>query len=64
MTQTLRLGIFSANVVAAWAEEHGVFAEHGLVVEQVPVASSPAQFTSLSGCGAIVLWTRPTPQRR
>jgi ABC-type nitrate/sulfonate/bicarbonate transport system substrate-binding protein len=47
MTQTLRLGIFSANVVAQWAEEHGVFAEHGLAVEQVPVASSPAQFSSL-----------------
>jgi ABC-type nitrate/sulfonate/bicarbonate transport system substrate-binding protein len=47
MTQTLRLGIFSANVVAQWAEEHGVFAEHGLAVEQLPVASSPAQFTSL-----------------
>ena len=48
MTQTLRLGIFSANVVADWAEAHGVFAEHGLAVEQVPVASSPAQFASLT----------------
>ena len=47
MTQTLRLGIFSANVVADWAEEHGVFADHGLAVEQIPVASSPAQFASL-----------------
>lgn len=47
MTQTLRLGIFSANVVAEWAGQHGVFAAHGLAVEQVPVASSPAQFTSL-----------------
>jgi ABC-type nitrate/sulfonate/bicarbonate transport system substrate-binding protein len=47
MTQTLRLGIFSANIVADWAQEHGVFAEHGLAVEQVPVASSPAQFASL-----------------
>ena len=47
MTQTLRLGIFSANVVAHWAEEHGVFADHGLAVEQIPVASSPAQFASL-----------------
>jgi ABC-type nitrate/sulfonate/bicarbonate transport system substrate-binding protein len=47
MTHTLRLGIFSANTVADWAQEHGVFAEHGLVVEQVPVASSPAQFASL-----------------
>jgi ABC-type nitrate/sulfonate/bicarbonate transport system substrate-binding protein len=47
MTQTFRLGIFSANVVANWAQEHGVFAEHGLAVEQVPVASSPAQFASL-----------------
>src|SRR3954454_3515508 len=47
MTQPLRLGIFSANVVADWAQEHGVFAAHGLTVEQLPVASSPAQFTSL-----------------
>jgi ABC-type nitrate/sulfonate/bicarbonate transport system substrate-binding protein len=47
MTQKLRLGIFSANVVAAWAEQHGVFAAHGLAVDQVPVASSPAQFASL-----------------
>src|SRR4051794_1137735 len=48
MTQTLRLGIFSANVVATWAQEHGVFTDHGLVVEQVPVPSSPAQFASLT----------------
>ena len=41
MTQTLRLGIFSANVVADWAEEHGVFAGHGLAVEQIPVAVLP-----------------------
>jgi ABC-type nitrate/sulfonate/bicarbonate transport system substrate-binding protein len=47
MTQPLRLGIFSANVVAGWAQEHGVFAAHGLAVEQFPVASSPAQFASL-----------------
>ena len=48
MTQTLRLGIFSANVVADWAQQRGVFAEHGLAVEQLPVASSPAQFASLT----------------
>jgi ABC-type nitrate/sulfonate/bicarbonate transport system substrate-binding protein len=48
MTQTLRLGIFSANVVADWAQERGVFAAHGLAVEQLPVASSPAQFASLT----------------
>ena len=47
MAQALRLGIFSANVVAAWAEVHGVFADYGLAVEQIPVASSPAQFESL-----------------
>ena len=47
MTQTLRLGIFSANVVADWAHQHGVFAAHDLAVEQLPVASSPAQFASL-----------------
>ena len=48
MTQTLRLGIFSANVVADWAQEHGVFAAHDLAVEQLPVRSSPAQFESLA----------------
>jgi ABC-type nitrate/sulfonate/bicarbonate transport system substrate-binding protein len=48
MTQALRLGIFSANVVADWACEHGVFARHGLAVEQLPVPSSPAQFASLT----------------
>lgn len=48
MTQALRLGIFSANVVADWAEEHGVFTRHGLAVEQIPVPSSPAQFASLT----------------
>ena len=47
MTQSLGLGIFSTNVVAAWAQEHGVFAAHDVAVEQVPVASSPAQFASL-----------------
>jgi ABC-type nitrate/sulfonate/bicarbonate transport system substrate-binding protein len=47
MTQTLRLGIFSANIVADWAQEHGVFADHGLAVQQIPVTSSPAQFASL-----------------
>src|SRR3954468_23659713 len=47
MTRTLRLGIFSANVVADWAQQHGVFAGHDLTVEQLPVASSPAQFASL-----------------
>jgi ABC-type nitrate/sulfonate/bicarbonate transport system substrate-binding protein len=47
MTQALRLGIFSANVVANWAQEHGVFTDHGLAVEQLPVASSPAQFAAL-----------------
>ncbi|MDX6368359.1 MAG: hypothetical protein QOK30_3435 [Nocardioidaceae bacterium] len=47
MTQALRLGIFSANIVAAWAQENGNFADAGLAVEQVPVASSPDQFRSL-----------------
>jgi ABC-type nitrate/sulfonate/bicarbonate transport system substrate-binding protein len=47
MAQALRLGIFSANVVADWAQQNGVFAAHGLDVEQLPVASSPAQFRSL-----------------
>lgn len=48
MTQPLRLGIFSANVVADWAERHGVFERHGLAVEQLPVPSSPAQFAALT----------------
>ena len=47
MPHPLRLGIFSANVVADWAQGHGVFARHGLAVEQLPVASSPQQFASL-----------------
>ena len=47
MAQALRLGIFSANVVADWAQEHGVFAAHGLDVAQLPVSSSPQQFRSL-----------------
>jgi ABC-type nitrate/sulfonate/bicarbonate transport system substrate-binding protein len=47
MTQALRLGIFSANIVAAWAQAHDVFATFGLTVEQIPVASSPEQFRSL-----------------
>jgi hypothetical protein len=34
MTQPFRLGIFSANVVVNWAQERGVFAAHGLAVEQ------------------------------
>jgi ABC-type nitrate/sulfonate/bicarbonate transport system substrate-binding protein len=59
MTQTLRLGIFSANVVAQWAEEHGVFAAHGLAVEQFPVASSPAQFSSLMDGEYDVVLTNP-----
>jgi ABC-type nitrate/sulfonate/bicarbonate transport system substrate-binding protein len=59
MTQTLRLGIFSANVVANWAEEHGVFAEHGLAVEQLPVASSPQQFASLMDGEYDVVLTSP-----
>ena len=59
MTDTLRLGIFSANVVADWAQERGVFAEHGLAVEQVPVASSPAQFASLTAGDYDAVLTSP-----
>ena len=47
MTDPLRLGFFSPSVVAAWAQAHGVFADHGLAVEQLPVSSSPQQFSSL-----------------
>lgn len=47
MARALRLGIFSSNVVADWAQEHGVFTAHGLDVEQLPVRSSPEQFRSL-----------------
>ncbi|MCW2699533.1 MAG: transporter substrate-binding protein [Blastococcus sp.] len=59
MTQRLRLGIFSANVVANWAQQHGVFAAHGLDVEQVPVVSSPAQFASLTAGEYDVVLTSP-----
>jgi ABC-type nitrate/sulfonate/bicarbonate transport system substrate-binding protein len=59
MTHTLRLGIFSANVVADWAEQHTVFAEHDLSVEQIPVASSPAQFASLMDGGYDAVLTSP-----
>jgi ABC-type nitrate/sulfonate/bicarbonate transport system substrate-binding protein len=48
MAQVLRLGIFSSSVVADWAQEHGVFAAHGLEVVQLPVRSSPQQFESLT----------------
>jgi ABC-type nitrate/sulfonate/bicarbonate transport system substrate-binding protein len=48
MARALRLGIFSSNVVADWAQEHGVFAAYGLAVEQLPVRSSPQQFESLT----------------
>ena len=47
MTDLLRLGYFSPSVVSRWAQEHGVFAAHGLEVEELPVSSSPQQFTSL-----------------
>jgi ABC-type nitrate/sulfonate/bicarbonate transport system substrate-binding protein len=59
MTTTLRLGIFTANVVADWAQEHGVFADHGLVVEQLAVPSSPAQFASLMAGEYDVVLTSP-----
>ena len=48
MTHNLRLGIFSAHVVADWAEATGIFERHGLAVEQLPVPSSPAQFAALT----------------
>jgi ABC-type nitrate/sulfonate/bicarbonate transport system substrate-binding protein len=59
MARTLRLGIFSANVVADWAEEHGVFGAHDLAVEQVPVPSSPAQFETLAAGGYDAVLTSP-----
>jgi ABC-type nitrate/sulfonate/bicarbonate transport system substrate-binding protein len=59
MTQALRLGIFSANTVANWAEQHGIFAAHGLAVEQLPVTSSPAQFASLMAGEYDVVLTSP-----
>jgi ABC-type nitrate/sulfonate/bicarbonate transport system substrate-binding protein len=59
MTQTVRLGIFSANIVADWAHQHRVFAEHGIAVEQIPVASSPAQFASLMDNDYDVVLTSP-----
>lgn len=47
MTDHLRLGFFSPNVVSRWAQKHGVYAAHGLEVEELAVTSSPQQFSSL-----------------
>jgi ABC-type nitrate/sulfonate/bicarbonate transport system substrate-binding protein len=59
MGRTMRLGIFSANVVADWAAAHGVFAAHGLEVAQLPVRSSPEQFASLADGDYDVVLTSP-----
>jgi ABC-type nitrate/sulfonate/bicarbonate transport system substrate-binding protein len=59
MSDVLRLGYFSPSVVSRWAQEHGTFAEHGLVVEELPVTSSPQQFASLVAGEYDVVLTSP-----
>jgi ABC-type nitrate/sulfonate/bicarbonate transport system substrate-binding protein len=59
MRNVLRLGFFSPSVVTRWAQEHGTFADHGLVVEELPVASSPQQFSSLMAGEYDVVLTSP-----
>jgi ABC-type nitrate/sulfonate/bicarbonate transport system substrate-binding protein len=59
MPDVLRLGFFSPSVVSPWAQEHGVFADHGLVVEELPVTSSPQQFSSLVAGEYDVVLTSP-----
>jgi ABC-type nitrate/sulfonate/bicarbonate transport system substrate-binding protein len=59
MSDVLRLGFFSPSVVSRWADEHGVFADHGLVVDELPVNSSPQQFSSLLAGEYDVVLTSP-----
>jgi ABC-type nitrate/sulfonate/bicarbonate transport system substrate-binding protein len=59
MADTIRLGFFSTSVVSRWAQEHGTFADHGLVVEELPVTSSPQQFSSLLAGEYDVVLTSP-----
>jgi ABC-type nitrate/sulfonate/bicarbonate transport system substrate-binding protein len=59
MRNVLRLGFFSPSVVTAWAQAHGTFADHGLVVQELPVASSPQQFSSLIAGEYDVVLTSP-----
>ena len=59
MTDHVRLGFFSPNIVSRWAQEHGVYAEHGLAVEELPVTSSPQQFASLMAGEYDLVLTNP-----
>lgn len=59
MGDVLRLGFFSPSVVTRWAQERGTFADHGLVVEELPVTSSPQQFSSLLAGEYDVVLTSP-----
>jgi ABC-type nitrate/sulfonate/bicarbonate transport system substrate-binding protein len=43
----LRIGTFTRSVLIDIARDHGYFTEVGLAVEEVSVASSPAQFSQL-----------------
>lgn len=47
MTTRLVVGAFSPSVLLSVARSTGRLTEHGLEVEEVPVASSPGQFRSL-----------------
>jgi len=47
MATRLVVGAFSPSVLLSVARSSGRLAEHGLEVEEVPVASSPGQFRSL-----------------
>jgi ABC-type nitrate/sulfonate/bicarbonate transport system substrate-binding protein len=59
VTDTLRLGFFSPSTVSRWAQEHGVYAAHGLALEELAVASSPQQFSSLMDGEYDVVLTNP-----
>lgn len=59
MTDLLRLGYFSPSTVSRWAQVHGVYAAHGLEVEELPVSSSPQQFSSLVAGDYDVVLTNP-----
>lgn len=48
MATRVRLGTFSPSVVLRTARRRGHLAEAGLEVDEVPVASSPAQFSALA----------------
>lgn len=58
MSESLRVGYFSASAVLAAADDGG-FAAHGLSVTAEPVTSSAAQFRSLTGGEYDLVLTSP-----